>query len=158
MAVQFLSYRCKLWISSLTYLSVQLVLGSIPLLILTSLYGNTINNMVWVAIILVILLALGHESFYVIQQTNQVTYSPLPRYTTTLLMADRMSQELGAILGLWVVAKLWLDYRDNFILLFSIIWTIASCAELCVLFIYKKKKVANADVTTTATKQLLDDE
>ena len=143
--VQLFAWRVKLWVSSLSCLSSQLLMGSLPLLVLTRLYGNDIGGYVGVAIIIIILLAIGHESFYVIQQTNAINYSPLPRYTSMLLMAERTSQEIGAIFALWLTAKLWISYPGDFILLFAIVWTIATCLEFSILFIYRKRNGRNTE-------------
>merc|ERR1712157_95914 len=63
--VQMFAHRYRLWMSSFTCLLIQLFAGSLPLLILTLLYGNLIGGYLPIALLLIALLAMGHESFYV---------------------------------------------------------------------------------------------
>merc|ERR1712228_37903 len=137
MAVQLFAHRYELWMSCLTCLLIQLFAGSLPLMLLTHFYGNVIDGYLWIAIVMIVLLAMGHESFYCLQQTNALRFAPLPRYKTLLLLIERMAQEIGAIFGLWLTAKLWMEYEYDFVFLFAVIWTAVTMMEFVILFIYK---------------------
>ena len=139
--VQLFASKVKPWLTGLVPLLAQLFLGNVPILILAGIYGNNIGGYVAIAILMIILLAIGHESFYVIQQTNTVIYAPSPRYISILLMCDRTFQELSAIFSLWLTAHLWSSYEDNFIFLFAIIWTIATFLDMSILFVYKPRDI-----------------
>ena len=54
------------------------------------------------ALTLVVFITMGHESFYVVQQSNAIKYAP-SNLTFLLLLAERMAQEMGSVLALGIV-------------------------------------------------------
>ncbi len=68
-----ISHKFDLWVSAVGTLSHQLLFGTL-LFILAIIYGNDMQ--LSAALILIGLLTMGHESFYVVQQSTVVHYAP----------------------------------------------------------------------------------
>merc|ERR1711902_458265 len=123
----------ELWVSAVGTLSHQLVFGAV-LFVLAAVYGNDVT--LAAALVLICLLAMGHESFYVVQQSNAIHYAPLPRLKLLLLLGERMAQESASIIALVITLSLWNGLGGNAILIFSVIWIAATFVESLILLIY----------------------
>eukprot|EP01083_Nonionella_stella_P120784 362252_1 len=128
------SHKVPLWVSAVGTLTHQLVFG-VLLLILALVYGN--DMALSVALILIMALTMGHESFYVVQQTNAIFYAPLPRLQFLLLLAERMAQECGSIIALVGTVWVWQQMDTYSIVFFSLIWIVTTSIESVILFIYR---------------------
>ena len=141
-----LTRRLELWVSAAGTLSHQLVVGAV-LFVLAALYGNDIT--LTAALALTCLLAMGHESFYVVQQANAIHYAPLPRLKLLLLLGERMAQESASIGALLVTAYVWHSYGDDALLVFSVMWIAGTLLESCILFIYRSEPTLKAGASST---------
>eukprot|EP01083_Nonionella_stella_P090717 253454_1 len=130
------SYKCELWISAVGSLSHQLFGGGL-LFILAVVYGNHIPFVV--ALIMTGLLTMGHELFYVVQQSNAIQYAPLPRLKLLLLLSERMAQECAAFIAIMATEPIWDSLGDNSILVLSIIWIGCTSLQSLVLLIYRSE-------------------
>lgn len=80
------SEKYELWISAVGTLTHQLVFGTI-LFTLSAIYGNNIS--LAAALILIVFLTMGHESFYVVQQSNAIHFAPARDLKFMLLLGER---------------------------------------------------------------------
>ena len=86
--------------------------------------------------ILMGLLTMGHESFYVVQQSNAIHYAPLPRLKFLLLLGERTAQESASIIASIITVSLWVYWGNNAILAFSITWIATTFIESWILLLY----------------------
>eukprot|EP00484_Ammonia_sp_Unknown_P030064 CAMPEP_0197025546 /NCGR_PEP_ID=MMETSP1384-20130603/5840_1 /TAXON_ID=29189 /ORGANISM="Ammonia sp." /LENGTH=499 /DNA_ID=CAMNT_0042454085 /DNA_START=29 /DNA_END=1528 /DNA_ORIENTATION=- len=136
MVMSTVSHKFELWKSAAGTLVHQLVFGAL-LFVLAAIYGNDIS--LAAALILTGLLTMGHESFYVVQQSNAIHYAPLPRLKFLLLLGERMAQESASIVALFLTVSLWYLWAENAVLLWSIVWIAGTFMESFILFIYRSE-------------------
>eukprot|EP00485_Elphidium_margaritaceum_P003342 CAMPEP_0202694782 /NCGR_PEP_ID=MMETSP1385-20130828/8548_1 /ASSEMBLY_ACC=CAM_ASM_000861 /TAXON_ID=933848 /ORGANISM="Elphidium margaritaceum" /LENGTH=468 /DNA_ID=CAMNT_0049350685 /DNA_START=35 /DNA_END=1441 /DNA_ORIENTATION=+ len=117
-------------------LSHQLAFGII-LLVLATIFGNDISLIA--ALLFTAMLTMGHQSFYVVQQSNAIHYAPSPRLAFLLLLAERSSQEAASIIALVITVGVWIAFADNAILVFSALWIGCSMCMTVILFIYRSE-------------------
>jgi len=127
------SHRAALWISAVGTLTHQLTVGAV-LFIIAAIYGNNVT--LAGAMLFVVFITMGHESFYVVQQSNIIKYAPSD-LRFMLLLTGRVAQEAGSILALVVAVMIWDKTGSNALLIFSVIWLCGVLLESFVLFIYK---------------------
>merc|ERR550525_664000 len=138
------AHRGALWFSAIGTLTHQFIVSA-GLFAMSVIYGNNIT--LYGALIFITFLTMGHESFYVVQQSNAIKYVPTD-LAFMLLLAERMAQEIGSVVALVISAMIWNRMDANALLVFSVIWLGSVLLECIVLFIYPEE----------SSKRRLDDE
>jgi len=130
-----ISHKIALQMSAVGTLTHQLVCSSL-LFIFSAIYGN--NLTLAGALVFIVFLTMGHESFYVVQQSNAIKYAPA-NLKFLLLLAERMAQEFGSVLALVISVMIWDETGSNSLFVYSLIWLGGVLLESFVLLIYKEE-------------------
>merc|ERR1711972_853556 len=129
----YASHIYALWVYAVSGLSMQLVTGTL-LLVLSGIFGNDVG--LEVALLFCTLLTFGVQSLYVVQQSNIIHYAP-EGHRTSLLLLERAFQETGTIIAILTTAFVWDSVAYEGICVFSAVWIAATALESFVILLYK---------------------
>eukprot|EP01084_Bolivina_argentea_P037447 69272_1 len=139
--VLLVTHKYALWKSAITPLSLQLFFG-ILLFLLSLIYGNSIGpyydlSMLF-ALMIIFAFAMTHQAFYIVQNTNAIKYAP-KGLSFLLLLSERMSQETSSLIAVLITSTIWQNAFQHAIIVWSIIWIIATLVQSQVLLLYTDK-------------------